>query len=57
METMICYVRVGLHQESVLSQLLFTTVTEAVAKDVMEGLPWEIVVCRTADELVLMAKL
>jgi hypothetical protein len=45
-------VKVGLHQGSVLSPLLFVIVIEAVTRGIREGLPWEILY---ADDLVLMA--
>merc|ERR1711893_505773 len=46
------YVRVGVHQGSVLSPLLFAIVMDTVTKPAREGLPWEILY---ADDLVLMA--
>ena len=46
-------VRVGVHQGSVLSPLLFTIVLEAISKQSRDGLPWEILY---ADDLVLMAE-
>jgi hypothetical protein len=46
-------VKVGLHQGSVLSPLLFIIVMEAVTKEVRGGLPWELLY---ADDLVLMAE-
>ncbi|XP_065321248.1 uncharacterized protein LOC135928720 [Gordionus sp. m RMFG-2023] len=45
-------VKVGLHQGSVLSPLLFILVMDVVAREMREGLPWEILY---ADDLVLMA--
>ena len=45
-------VKVGLHQGSVLSPLLFLIVMEAVSSEVRGGLPWELLY---ADDLVLMA--
>ena len=45
-------VKVGLHQGSVLSPLLFVIVMDAVCGEVMEGLLFEILY---ADDLVLMA--
>merc|ERR1711893_309168 len=45
-------VRVGVHQGSVLSPLLFAIVMDAVTRTTREGLPWEILY---ADDLVLMA--
>ena len=45
-------VKVGVHQGSVLSPLLFITVMQAVTKHVSTGLPWELLY---ADDLVLMA--
>ena len=35
-------VKVGVHQGSVLSPLLFVAVMEVVARGVKEGLPWEL---------------
>ena len=46
-------VKVGLHQGSVLSPLLFLIVMEAVTREVRGGLPWELLY---ADDLVLVAK-
>lgn len=46
-------VKVGLHQGSVLSPLLFVIVMEAVTRNVRGGLPWELLY---ADDLVLMAE-
>ena len=46
-------VKVGLHQGSVLSPLLFVIVMEVVTREVREGLPWELLY---ADDVVLMAK-
>ena len=46
-------VKVGLHQGSVLSPLLFLIVMEAVTRDVRVGLPWELLY---TDDLVLMAE-
>lgn len=45
-------VKVGLHQGSVLSPLLFVIVMDVVTREVREGLPWELLY---ADDLVLMA--
>ncbi|XP_065321380.1 uncharacterized protein LOC135928844 [Gordionus sp. m RMFG-2023] len=45
-------VKVGLHQGSLLSPLLFILVMDVVAKEMREGLPWELLY---ADDLVLMA--
>ena len=45
-------VKVGVHQGSVLSPLLFAIVMDVVSKRTREGLPWEILY---ADDLVLMA--
>ena len=41
-----------MHQESVLSPLLFTIVMDTVSRTAREGLPWEVLY---ADDLVLMA--
>src|SRR5260221_12322125 len=46
-------VKVGLHQGSVLSPLLFVIVMDIVSKELREGLPWELLY---ADDLVLMAE-
>ena len=45
-------VKVGLHQESVLSQLLFAVVMDVVTSEARSGLPSELLY---ADDLVLMA--
>ena len=45
-------VKVGVHQGSVLSPLLFITVMQAVTKKAAKGLPWELLY---ADDLVLIA--
>ena len=46
-------VKVGVHQGSVLSPLLFTIVLEALSWDIRVGCPWELLY---ADDLVLMAE-
>jgi hypothetical protein len=46
-------VRVGVHQGSVLSPLLFIIVLEALSKEFREGLPMELLY---ADDLVLLAE-
>ena len=46
-------VKVGVHQGSVLSPLLFVVVMEVLAQSVKEGLPWELLY---ADDLVLIAE-
>ena len=46
-------VKVGVHQGSVLSPLLFIIVLEALSREFRSGLPWELLY---ADELVLMAE-
>ena len=46
-------VRVGRHQGSVLSPLLFIIVLEALSREFKEGLPMELLY---ADDLVLMAE-
>jgi len=46
-------VKVGVHQGSVLSPLLFTIVLDTLSKECREGLPWELLY---ADDLVLMAE-
>ena len=45
-------VKVGLHQGSVLSPLLFSAIMEVVSSDARSGLPSELLY---ADDLVLMA--
>ena len=45
-------VKVGVHQGSVLSPLLFAVVMDQVTKESREGLPWELLY---ADDLVLIA--
>ena len=46
-------VRVGVHQGSVISPLLFIIVLEALSKEFREGLPMELLY---AHDLVLMAE-
>ena len=46
-------VKVGVHQGSVLSPLLFTIVLEALSRQFRNGLPWELFY---ADDLVLLAE-
>jgi hypothetical protein len=46
-------VKVGLHQGSVLSPLLFIIVMDVIGRETREGLPWELLY---ADDLVLIAK-
>ena len=46
-------VKVGVHQGSVLSPLLFVAVMEVVTRRVKEGLPWELLY---ADDLVLVVQ-
>jgi hypothetical protein len=46
-------VKVGVHQGSVLSPLLFTVVLEALSEEFREGLPWELLY---ADDLALLAE-
>ena len=46
-------VKVGVHQGSVLSPLLFVAVMEVVTRKVREGLLWELLY---ADDLVLVAQ-
>ena len=46
-------VKVGVHQGSVLSPLLFTTVLDALSQNFRGGLPWEFL---NADNLVLVAE-
>ena len=45
-------VKVGVHQGSVLSPLLFAIVMDAVTETARGGLPWEVLY---ADDLVLMS--
>ena len=44
-------VKVGVHQGSVLSPLLFVIVMEALSQDCQHGCPWELLY---ADDLVIM---
>ena len=44
--------KVGLHQGSVLSPLLFVTVMEMISRELRAGLPLELLY---ADDLILMA--
>ena len=46
-------VKVGVHQGSMLSPLLFTIVLEALSKAYRSGLPWEVLY---ADDLALIAE-
>ena len=46
-------VKVGVHQGSVLSPLLFNIVLEALSQEFREGLPWEMLY---ADDLALLAE-
>ena len=46
-------VKVGVHQKSVLSPLLFIIVLEALSKKFRTGLPWELFY---ADDLALLAE-
>jgi len=46
-------VKVGVHQGSVLSPLLFTIVLDALSRNFRGGLPWELLY---ADDLVLVAE-
>ena len=48
----VCEVRVGLHQGSVLSPLLFSAVMDVVSSDARSGLPSELLY---ANDLVIMA--
>ena len=47
-------VKVGVHQESVLSQLLFIIVLEALSREFRSGVPWEDLY---ADDLVVIAEM
>ena len=44
--------KVGLHQGSVLSPLLFIIVMDVITREIQDGLPWELLY---ADDIVLMA--
>ena len=46
-------VKVGVHQGSVLSPLLFILVLEALSREFRTGVPWELLY---ADDLVIIAK-
>jgi len=46
-------VKMGVHQGSLLSPLLFIIVTEAMTQEFKVGLPWELLY---ADDLVLLAE-
>ena len=46
-------VKVGVHQESVLSPLLFIIVLEALSREFRVGCPWEML---NADDLVILAE-
>src|SRR3989442_3257271 len=46
-------VKVGVHQGSVLSPILFSIVMQAIADNFKKGLPWELLY---ADDLVLLAE-
>ena len=46
-------VKVGVHQGSVLSPLLFIIVVDVLSREAREGLPWEVLF---ADDLALMAE-
>src|SRR6266516_4698006 len=46
-------IKVGLHQGSVLSPILFNIVMQAIADNFKKGLPWELLY---ADDLVLLAE-
>ena len=45
-------VKVGVHQGSVLSPILFNIVMQAIADNFKKGLPWELLY---ADDLILLA--
>src|SRR6184192_144646 len=45
-------IKVGVHQGSVLSPLLFNIVMQAIADNFKKGLPWELLY---ADDLLLLA--
>ena len=46
-------VKVGVHQESVLSPLLFIIVQETISPELRLGSPWEML---SADDLVILAQ-
>src|SRR5437867_9754202 len=46
-------VKVGVHQGSVLSPVLFNIVMQAIADNFKKGLPWELLY---ADDLMLLAE-
>src|SRR6266516_1424633 len=46
-------VKVGVHQGSVLSPILFNIVMQTIADNFKKGLPWEVLY---ADDLVLLAE-
>jgi len=46
-------VKVGMHQGSALSPLLFVIVMEALSREFRVGLPWELL---NADDLVVIAE-
>ena len=46
-------VKVGIHQESVLSPFLFTMVLEALSRQFRSGLPWEMLY---VDDFVIIAE-
>ena len=49
-------VKVGVHQGSVLSPLLFIAVMEVLTQGVKEGLPWELLYADDLDDLILVAQ-
>src|SRR2546425_13079928 len=46
-------IKVGVHQGSVLSPILFNIIMQAIADNFKNGLPWELLY---ADDLVLLAE-
>ena len=46
-------IKVGLHQESVLSPFIFAIVIDVLSKDVRKGAPWELLF---ADDLAIIAE-
>ena len=45
-------VKVGMHQGSALSSLLFMIVMEAISREFRVALPWELLYAETEEELI-----